>query len=34
MKDSADEVILKAYPEIKSGLKWSAVNAANESKTS
>ena len=25
MKDSADEIIRKAYPEIKSGTKWSAV---------
>ena len=28
MKDSADEIIRKAYPEIKSGTKWAAVNAA------
>ena len=27
MKDSADEIIQKAYPEIKSGMKWSAVTA-------
>ena len=40
MKNSADEIIRKAYPEIKSRMKWSAVkppprrrNAANESKT-
>ena len=30
MKDSADEIIRKAYPEIKSGTKWSAVKAAQE----
>ena len=30
MKDSADEIIWKAYPEIKSGMKWSAVKAAQE----
>ena len=30
MKDSADEIIQKAYPEIKSGTKWSAVKAAQE----
>ena len=36
MKDSADEIIRKAYPEIKSGMKWSPrrQNAAYESKTS
>ena len=28
MKDSADEIIRKAYAEIKSGTKWLAVNAA------
>ena len=28
MKDSADEIIRKAYPEIKSGTKWSAVKEA------
>ena len=28
MKDSADKVIWKAYPEIKLGMKWSAVEAA------
>ena len=33
-KESADEIIRKAYPEIKSVMKWSAVNAAYESKTS
>ena len=30
MKDSVDEVIRKAYPEIKSGAKWTAVMAAQE----
>ena len=30
MKDSTDEIIRKAYPEIKSGTKWSAVKAAQE----
>ena len=30
MKDSADEIIWKAYPKIKSGTKWSAVKAAQE----
>ena len=30
MKDSADEIIRKAYPEIKSGTKWSAIKAAQE----
>ena len=30
MKDSADEIIRKAYPEIKSGIKCSAVKAAQE----
>ena len=40
MKNSVDEIIRKAYPDIKSGTKWSVVkayqwqNAANESKTS
>ena len=33
MKDSADEIIRKAYPEIKLGTKWLAVKAY-ESKTS
>ena len=28
MKDSADKIIRKAYPEIKSGMKWSAIKAA------
>ena len=32
MKDSANEIIWKAYPEMKSGMKWSAVNAANKDK--
>ena len=30
MKDSADKVIRKAYPEIKSGTKWSVVKAGQE----
>ena len=30
MKDSADEIIRKAYPEIKSVTKWSAVKTAQE----
>ena len=34
MKDSADEIIRKAYPEIKSGIKWSAVKAAQEAECS
>ena len=34
MKDSADEIIRKAYPEIKSGTKWSAVKAAQETECS
>ena len=34
MKDSADEIILKVYPEIKSGMKWSAVKAAQEAECS
>ena len=34
MKDSADEVIRKAYPEIKSGSKLSAVKAAQEAECS
>ena len=25
MKDLADEIIRKAYPEIKSGTKWSTI---------
>ena len=27
MKDSADEIIQKAYPEIKSDMNWSAIKA-------
>ena len=27
MKDSADVIIQKAYPEIKLGIKWSAIKA-------
>ena len=34
MKDSADEIIRKAYPEIKSGTKWSAVETAQEAECS
>ena len=34
MKDSADEIIQKAYPEIKSGTKWSAVKTAEEAECS
>ena len=34
MKDSADEVIWKAYPEIKSGTKWAAVKVAQEEECS
>ena len=34
MKNSADEIIRKAYPEIKSGIKWSAVKAAQEAECS
>ena len=34
MKDSADEIIRKAYPEIKSGMKWLAVKTAQEAKCS
>ena len=30
MKDSADKIIRKAYPEIKSGRKWSAVMSVHE----
>ena len=30
MKDSADQIIRKAYPEIKSGTKWSAVKVTQE----
>ena len=34
MKDSPAEIIRKAYPEIKSGTKWSAVKAAQEAECS
>ena len=34
MKDSANEVIRKAYPEIKSGTKWSAVRVVQEAECS
>ena len=34
IKDSADEIIRKAYPEIKSGKKWSSVKAAQEAECS
>ena len=34
MKDSANKIIHKGYSEIKSGMKWSAVNAAQEAKCS
>ena len=34
MKDSAYKIIQKAYPEIKSGMKWSAIKAAQEVKCS
>ena len=34
MKDSADEIIWKAYPEIKSGTKWSAIKAVQEAECS
>ena len=34
MKDSADEIIWKAYPKIKSGTKWSDVKTAQEVKCS
>ena len=34
MKDSADEIIRKVYPEIKLGMKWSAVKAAWEAECS
>ena len=30
MKDSADKIIQKVYPEIKSGMKWLAIKAARE----
>ena len=34
MKDSVDEIIQKAYPEIKSGTKWSAIKTAQEAECS
>ena len=34
MEDSADKIIRKAYPEIKSGMKWSAVKTAQEAECS
>ena len=34
MKDSADEIIRKAYPETKSGTKWSAIKTAQEAECS
>ena len=34
MKDSADAIIRKAYPEIKSGTKWSAVKTSQEAECS
>ena len=34
MKDLADEIIRKAYPEIKSGMKWLAIKAAQEAECS
>ena len=34
VKDSADEIIRRAYPEIKSGTKWSAVKVAQEAECS
>ena len=34
MKDSANEIIRKAYPEIKSGTEWSAVKGAQEAECS
>ena len=34
MKNSADKIIRKAYPEIKSGTKWSGVKAAQEAEYS
>ena len=33
-KDSANEIIWKAYPEIKSGTKWSAVKVTQETECS
>ena len=34
MKDSTNEIIRKAYSEIKSGMKYSAVKAAQEAECS
>ena len=34
LKDSADEIIRKAYPDIKPGMKWSAVKAVQEAECS
>ena len=34
MKGSADEILWKANPEIKSGMKWSAIKAAQEAECS
>ena len=34
MMDSADEIIRKVYPVIKSGTKWSAIKAAQEAECS
>ena len=34
MKDSADEIIRKAYLEIKSGTKWSVIKTAQEAECS
>ena len=34
MKDSADEIIRKAYPEIKSSTKWSDIKTAHEAECS
>ena len=34
MKDSVDEVIRKAYPEITPGAKWSLVKATEEAECS
>ena len=34
MEDTADEIIQKAYPEIKSGTKWSAVKVIQEAECS
>ena len=34
MKDSTDEIIRKAYPEIKSSTQWSAVKAVQEAECS